>query len=73
METSEVEVIIITTEQILDLLHKASLGALIQQIRNPGNIEDKCLRRLWAGAKNAIDKVERHLKEVVAEQNAQSR
>ncbi len=71
METFNAEPIKINTDQILENLTRTQLGTLIQSIKNCGDIEDRTLRRLWCNAKHAIEHVERHLKSVVEERNAQ--
>ena len=71
MEIFDAEIIKITNEDILQHLSSMPLAVAIYQIKNPGNIEDKKLRRLWYGAKKSIEHVEKYIKELVTEKNGQ--
>ena len=72
METFDAEVIKISNEDILQHLSKIPLAVAIHQIKNPGNIEDRHLRRLWYSAKRSIEHVEKYITELVAERNGQT-
>ena len=69
METFDAEVIKISNEDIIQHLSSTPLPIAIYQIKNPGNIEDRHLRRLWFSAKRSIEHVEKYIKELVAEKN----
>ena len=69
METFDAEVIKISNEDIIQHLSRTPLPIAIYQIKNPGNIEDRHLRRLWFSAKRSIEHVEKYIKELVAEKN----
>lgn len=69
METFDAEVIKISNEDIIQHLSRTPLPIAIYQIKNPGNIEDRHLRRLWYSAKRSIEHVEKYIKELVAEKN----
>ena len=71
METFDAEVLKIANEDIIKHLTRTPLPIAIYQIKNPGNIEDKTLRRLWYSAKRSMEHVEKYLKELVAEKNGQ--
>ena len=67
METFDAEVIKISNEDIIKHLTRTPLPIAIYQIKNPGNIEDKTLRRLWYSAKRSMEHVEKYIKELVVE------